>query len=135
VLRLFSYFSNNSESSRPDKPSESVEAGNISSAATVIKVDANSSPNASSTALEGDATVAAATVASQPVTAPQSQQLEPQQLQQTPVSPLTQQVISFSYKVRYYVNILYPEVFKSLGEIRVRFNKSVFLGRLYIVDV
>jgi hypothetical protein len=91
-LNCFLYFSNNSESNRPDKPAESVEAGNISAAATVIKDDTNNSPTAPSTAVEGDPTVAAAAVASQPVTTPQSQQQEPQQ---TPVSPLTQQVFSF----------------------------------------
>jgi hypothetical protein len=88
---MFSYFSNNSESNKPDKPAETVKARSISAGASVVKDDTNSSPAAPSTTAEEGPTVPATGAVSQPVTTAKSQQ-RAQQLQQTPVSPHAQQV-------------------------------------------
>jgi hypothetical protein len=94
-LRLFSFFHSSSESSRPNKPDESIEASSVRPAGTGIKDDTGSGATpAPSTAVGADTAVAT----SQPATTPHSQdgrQQVQQPQSQTAVSPLTQQVLFF----------------------------------------
>jgi hypothetical protein len=105
-LRVFSYFHSSNESSRPNKPDESIKAGRISSTATGMKDETSSGAAPAPAATVGaDTAVAASPVASQPATTPQPvvqsqpQDIQQQQVQQpqpqTPVSPLSQQVVLF----------------------------------------
>jgi len=112
---FFRFCFSNSSDNRPEKPAESVNVGNISSAAAVVKDDTSNSTSAPPTAVETDPAVSTSPVALQPATTPQPalqpqpqdihqhpvqppqqiQQPQPQPLQQAPVSPLTQQVVLF----------------------------------------